>query len=94
MIAFEATPLIKPPALRVVSDFARREMVSSFFVGLFIETSHEVFKHVTHRNVRNRVRVQINGGDFFDDLKQPIGFFQLFNLFIECDFFDDLPRPR
>ena len=36
-------------------------------------------------------RVQVHGGDLLDDFKEPVGLFQLFDLFVELELLDDLP---
>ncbi|MPN09877.1 hypothetical protein SDC9_157170 [bioreactor metagenome] len=77
-----------------LDDFARREMVASLFIGLFVETPDQIFEQVTHFDVRDAIRVQVDGCNLLDHLKQAIGFVQLLDFFIEFELLDDFPRPR
>ena len=66
-------------------------MISGLLIGLLIEAPDEVFEDVAHRDVRDGVRVQVHGGDLLDDFKEPVGFLQLLDLFVELELLDDLP---
>ena len=50
-------------------DFAWREVITGLFVGLFVETTNQVFEQIAHLDVRDAVRMEIDGRNFFDDLK-------------------------
>ena len=77
-----------------LDDFAGREMIPGFFVGLFVETPDQILENVAHRDIGNTLGMKIDIGDRFDDFVQAIRFIQLVDFFFEFEFFQDVARPR
>src|SRR5262249_15710019 len=73
-------------------NFARSEMVPSLLIGLLIEATDEVLEHVTHCDVRDRIRMQVHRSYLLDDFKESVGFLQLLNLIGKVELFDNLTR--
>ena len=48
-------------------DFARREVIPGGFIGKFVETADEIFKHQSHFDVVHAVGMQIDVAKFGDD---------------------------
>lgn len=72
-------------------DFAGREVVPGFFIGLLIESADEFFKDGAHLGIGDPVGVEIDGGEFFDDEKEAVGFLQLGDFLLEAIVLKDFP---
>ena len=75
-----------------LDDFARREMIARFFIGLFVETPHEIFKQIAHGDVGDGVRMQVYICHLLNNFKQAVCIFELLNLLFELELFNDLAR--
>jgi hypothetical protein len=60
-------------------------VIAGGFVGSFIEASDQVLKDQAHGDVVNLAGMQVEFGELGYDLIQPVGFFQLLNLFFKLE---------
>ena len=75
-------------------DLARCEMVSGFFVGLFVEAHHQMLEQVAHLEVVDPVGVKIDIGHRLDDGEETVAGVELLDLIGQIETLEDEPRGR
>jgi hypothetical protein len=65
-------------------------VVAGLFVGLFVESPHQVLEEVAHGDVGDAVRVQVNRSHSLDHFEQAVVLFELLDLFLELELLEDL----
>ncbi len=60
-------------------------MVSGFFVGGFVEFADEFFKTAAHFQIGDDIRVEVDFGEFLNELEEAVGFIELLNLLVEAE---------
>ena len=76
------------------NDFARREVVPGFLIGLFVEAHHQMLEQVAHLEVIDPVRVKIDIGHRLDDAEEAVAGVELLDLIGELETLEDVPRGR
>ncbi len=71
-------------------DVARGEVVAGGFVGLLGEFADELFKDGAHVGVGDAVGVEIDGGEFFGDEVEEVGFLEAVDLGGEFEAVEDV----
>ena len=72
-------------------DLARREVIPSFLVGLFVKAHHQMLEQIAHLEVVDPVRVKIDLGHRPDDGEETVAGVELLDLIGEIETFEDLP---
>ena len=73
-------------------DFAWREVVPRLFVGLFVETHHQMLEQIAHLEVVDPVRVKIDFGHRLDDGEKAVTGVELFDLISKLETLENVPR--
>ena len=76
------------------NDFARREVIPGFFVGLLVKAHHQMLEQIAHLEVVDPVRVKIDFGHRLDDGEETVAGVELLDLIGKLETLEDAPRGR